>query len=131
MRGRDGECHRCARYDRGNGVGAIPFGIERACHGKLIADDERVAIRQRGRGGRAAAGGGEWHGRAVVDRERDGAASGDGEAAGVVTICVNDSIAHIGGRWASEYRVVGGKHIDIAANAIQGISSKRECRCGV
>lgn len=121
MGGRHAECHRGARHNRGYGVGGVPFGVRCSRDGDIVTNDKRVAVGQRGRGGRAAARGGEWHARPVVNRERDRPASGDGEASGEVAAGIAHAAADIGGIGLAE-GVVGGKHIDIRAGSVEGVS---------
>lgn len=128
MGGRDIKCHRCAAHDGGDGVGAVPLGVRCAGDGDLVADYKRVAVGQRGRGGGAAARGGEWHRGAVVDRESHRSASGDGEAAGEVAAGVAHAAADIGGVGLAEV-VVGGVVADegVGVDAVQCVLDVAVC----
>jgi len=132
MRIRHGECHRCAAHDRGDGVGAVPFGVRCAGHGDLVTNDERVAVGQRCRCGRAAAGGCEWHAWTVVHRERHRSASWDGEASGEVAAGVAHAAADIGWVRLAE-GVVGGVVADkrIGIDAVKSVLDVAGCRAAI
>ena len=101
----DGECDRCPRHNRGYGVSAVPFGVRCARDRDLVADHKGIAVGQRCRGGRAAARGGEWHARTVIDAQRHRSASRDGEASGLrIADAVCHACADIGRRGLVELR---------------------------
>ena len=121
---RHGKCDFGAAHNRCDGVGAVPFGIRCACHGDLVADYERVGIRQRCCGGRARARSREWHRRPVIDRERHRSASRHGEASGEVAAGVAYAATDICGVRLSE-GVVGGEHVHIGSAAVERIAGFR------